>query len=221
MIKAVVFDMDGVICHTNPDHCLAFQAFFAKRNMFFPEEEYAAHMYGKNNGYIMSYFFGRPIVGSELEELAGEKESMFREIYQSKVKCINGFMEWADHLRQNNIQIGVATSAPRLNLDLISGELGLEKMVDLMLAYEDVSVHKPDPLVYLKSANMLGVLPENTVVFEDSFSGVSAGINAGMKVVGVLSSHTKSELPPCDLYIDNYHGLTLDVLNNLTKDSNR
>jgi beta-phosphoglucomutase len=52
------------------------------------------------------------------------------------------------------------------------------------------------------------MLPEQCIVFEDSFSGVSAALNAGMKVVGVLTSHTKEELPPCNLYINDYIGLS-------------
>lgn len=103
----------------------------------------------------------------------------------------------------------VATSAPRANLDLIIGVLGIGGQMQSQLASEDVSKHKPDPEVYLKSAANLGLKPEECLVFEDSFSGASAGINAGMKVVGVLSSHTKEELPTCDLYIEDYKNLDL------------
>jgi beta-phosphoglucomutase len=59
------------------------------------------------------------------------------------------------------------------------------------MASEDVTKHKPDPEIYLKSAANLQVEPDFCVVFEDSFSGVTAAKNAGMKVVGVLSSHSK------------------------------
>ena len=61
MSKAVIFDMDGVICHTNPFHAQAFTRFFEKRNLSPTEEEYFQHMYGKNNGYILSHFLGRKI----------------------------------------------------------------------------------------------------------------------------------------------------------------
>ena len=63
MLKAVIFDMDGVICHTNPFHSIAFQQFFAKRNLNPSEAEYQEHMYGKNNGYILCHFLGRKIEG--------------------------------------------------------------------------------------------------------------------------------------------------------------
>ena len=217
MLKAVIFDMDGVICHTNPFHSIAFQQFFAKRNLNPTESEYAEHMYGKNNGYILSHFLGRKIEGEELLKLEDEKEGLFREIYKSEVDPIAGFMEFFKKLKKEGLLTAVATSAPRANLDLIIGTLGIGGQMHSQLASEDVSMHKPDPEVYLKSAANLGVNPENCLVFEDSFSGASAGLNAGMKVVGVLSSHREDELPECDVYINDYNELSIDKITNLFK----
>lgn len=209
MAKAVIFDMDGVICHTNPFHSQAFKIFFEKRNLFPTEEDFMRHMYGKNNGYILSHFLGRKIEGEELQLLEDEKESLFREIYQHHVDPIAGFLSFFHALREQGIKTGVATSAPFANLELIGGRLDLFPYLESALASEQVSKHKPDPEVYLKTAANLSLLPSQCVVFEDSFSGVSAAKNAGMKVVGVLSSHRVDELPICDLYIGNY--LNLDV----------
>lgn len=217
MLKAVIFDMDGVICHTNPFHSIAFQQFFAKRNLNPTESEYIAHMYGKNNGYILSHFLGRKIEGEELALLEDEKEGLFRDIYKSEVDPIAGFMEFFAKLKSEGFITAVATSAPKANLDLIIGTLGIGDQMQSQLASEDVAKHKPDPEVYLKSAAKLGLRPEECLVFEDSFSGASAGINAGMKVVGVLSSHTKDELPICDLYIDDYINLDLVHIQQLFK----
>lgn len=209
MLKAVIFDMDGVICHTNPFHSIAFQHFFAKRNLNPTEAEYAEHMYGKNNGYILSHFLGRKIEGEELALLEEEKEGLFREIYKAEVDPISGFMQFFEKLKSADLLTAVATSAPKANLDLIIGTLGIGDQMQSQLASEDVVKHKPDPEVYLKSAAKLGVKPENCLVFEDSFSGATAGLNSGMRVVGVLSSHRKEELPICDLYIDDYKNLDL------------
>lgn len=215
MLQAVIFDMDGVICHTNPFHSLAFKQFFAKRNLYPTEEEFNLHMYGKNNGYILSHFLGRKIEGEELSVLEFEKESLFREIYKAEVQPIFGYLEFLESLNQLSVSLGVATSAPRANLDLILDTLSLKKIMGSMLASEDVSKHKPDPEVYLKTAANLKIDPAHCLVFEDSFSGVSAGLNAGMKVVGVLSTHSKDELPPCDLYINDYSDLNLSQIQQL------
>ncbi|MHA7131037.1 HAD family hydrolase [Algoriphagus namhaensis] len=215
MIKAVIFDMDGVICHTNPFHSIAFKEFFAKRNLNPTEEEFKKHMYGKNNGYILSHFLGREIKGSELKELEFEKESLFRELYADHVLALPGFMDFLETLRSTNISIGVATSAPRANLDLILGKLGILDTFQSLLAEEDVSHHKPHPQVYLKSADNLNTLPQECLVFEDSFSGASAGLNAGMHVVGVLTSHQSEELPDCVAYISDFDAFDSALLKSL------
>ncbi len=215
MKKAVIFDMDGVICHTNPFHSLAFRKFFGKREMFPTEEEFAQHMYGKSNSYIMSHFFARKIEGQELLDLEFEKESLFREIYKVHVEPIGGFPEFLEGLISAGFLTGVATSAPLANLELIAGELAITDKFQSVMASEDVTRHKPDPEVYLNSASKLDVPIERCVVFEDSYSGVTAAKNAGMKVVGVLSSHTKDELPVCDLYVDDYTGLSAQQIDRL------
>ncbi len=216
--QCVIFDMDGVICHTNPHHSKAFEAFFDKYQILHSEQEFKDHMYGKHNGYIMTHFFKRPITGEELKNLEDEKESMFREVYKDKVETIPHYLKFLDELKSNNFKTAVATSAPRANLDLIIGTLNIADKMDSMMSSEDVAFHKPNPQVYLKSAERVGVDPSDCVVFEDSFSGVTAGIKAGMKVVGVLSSHTKEQLPPCDFYINDYSEINVDVILGLLKD---
>jgi HAD superfamily hydrolase (TIGR01509 family) len=214
---AVIFDMDGVICHTNPYHSLAFKSFFGKRNLFPSEEQFAQHMYGKSNSYILKHFLGREVVGQEFLDLEFEKESLFREIYAGHIETIPHFLTFLEALKEAGFKTGVATSAPRANLDLIMGQLGFQKDMESIMASENVSQHKPHPEVYLKSAQNLGVSPQNCLVFEDSFSGVSAGLNAGMRVVGVLSSHTIEELPPCSAYINDYSEIDIETVFNIIK----
>jgi len=212
MSKAVIFDMDGVICHTNPFHSKAFKIFFEKRNLFPTEEEFIDHMYGKNNGYILSHFLGRKIEGEELLVLEDEKESLFREIYKEHVNPLPGFLKFFHGLRNEGFKTAVATSAPFANLELIAGRLDLFVHLESALASEHVKKHKPDPEVYLKSAANLSLDPIDCLVFEDSFSGITAAKNAGMKVVGVLSTHSKNELPECELFIENYHEVSPELI---------
>lgn len=215
MEYAVIFDMDGVIVDTNPHHEEAFKLFFHKHQVTFDHSDFAEHMYGKHNSYIMSHFFGRTIQGEELRVLEDEKEAMFRELYRDLVDPVSGFTPFLQSLKQAGLPTGVATSAPRANLDLIIRTLGLEKSMESMLASEDVIKHKPDPEIYQKSANNLGLPTEQCLVFEDSFSGITAARAAGAKVVGVLTSHHPDELPPCDLYIHDYKGLNLEKINKI------
>jgi beta-phosphoglucomutase len=209
---AVIFDMDGVICHTNPYHSRAFREFFAARELHPTDGEFSEHMFGKSNGYILSHFLKRPITGEELRKLEDEKESHFRKLYEPHVAPIHGIIDFITDLNNNNVKLGVATSAPFANLEMILGKIAIREKLGSILASEDVKKHKPDPEVYLTSARNLGVAPADCIVFEDSFSGVSAALNAGMRVVGVLSSHSADELPPCSLYVNDYRALSFDEL---------
>lgn len=208
--QCVIFDMDGVICHTNPHHVKAFEAFFNKYQIPYTNEEFEEHMYGKHNGYIMTHFFKRSIAGEELTLLEDEKEAMFREVYKDKVETIPYYLDFLSELKSRGFKTAVATSAPRANLDLIISTLKISDKMDSMMSSEDVKAHKPNPEVYLESAKRVGVPPADCIVFEDSFSGVTAGLNAGMKVVGVLSTHTKEQLPPCSFYINDYSEVNVD-----------
>jgi len=212
---AVIFDMDGVIVHTNPFHSQAFRQFFAVRNLAPTDEDFAKHMYGKSNSYILSHFLKRTIEGDELLQLENEKESLFREIYEPHIEPIAGIIEFMSDLQHNDVRLGVATSAPYANLELILSKVHIREKLGSILASENVKKHKPDPEVYLTSAINLGVSPDQSVVFEDSFSGVSAALNAGMRVVGVLSSHTKEELPPCNFYINDYSEISFETIRSL------
>jgi len=209
---AVIFDMDGVIVHTNPYHSMAFREFFSTRNLAPTDEEFAQHMFGKSNSYILTHFLQRTIEGEELRLLEDEKESLFRKIYEPHIDPIKGITSFIDDLHKNGVKLGVATSAPLANLELILSKVPLRNKMGSILASENVKKHKPDPEVYLTSAKNLGVHPDQCIVFEDSFSGVSAGLNAGMKVVGVLTSHTKDELPPCSFYIKDYSELSFEKI---------
>ena len=201
---AVVFDMDGVIVDTNPFHLITYRAFWNKYGVFPTDPNLALNLYGKTNRYILEHFFGRELSKEEVLKYEDEKESLFREVYEPHVQPIAGLMTFLADLKKNNVATGIATSAPRPNLDLILGKIPLATIMESMLSSEDVPLHKPNPLVYTKSMENLGVNPNRTVIFEDSSAGVLAGRASGAKVVGVLTSHQPHELPPCDAYIKDY-----------------
>jgi beta-phosphoglucomutase len=213
--RAVIFDMDGVICHTNPYHSLAWKSFLEKHHIAATEADFVAHMYGKSNSYILRHFLGREITGAEFDQMEYDKEALFRKLYAEHVEPIAGLVPFVEILHQQGVALGVATSAPRANLDLIFGQLPLRPLMGSLLASEDVEHHKPHPEVYLRSAANLGVAPDVCVVFEDSFSGIMAARNAGMKVVGVLSTYRPEELPVCDAYVSDYEGIDFEKIQKL------
>ncbi len=213
---AVIFDMDGVIADTNPTHNVAWRKFLDRYQIVPTEDDLQNHMYGKHNSYILRYFLKRELAKEELLRLQFEKEALFRELYTSIVQPLPGLLPFLADLKQNGVKTAIATSAPVENLEMMAAQIPfLNEAMESMLSEQDVSQHKPHPEVYLKSAQRLGVLPSQCIVFEDSVSGVRAGLAAGMKVVGVTTSHTAGELPPCSAYISDYQGLSFEFIRQL------
>jgi beta-phosphoglucomutase len=212
---AVIFDMDGVIADTNPTHLIAWKAYLAKYNIEASDHDLIHNMYGKANSVIMEYFFKRKMERAEIDQKQYEKEALFRDMYESVAQPLEGLLAFIDDLKANGVKTGIATSAPVENLELILSKIPLHSKMESMMSNEDVTQHKPDPEVYLKTANRLGVLPEHCVVFEDSFSGITAGLAAGAKVVGVLTSHQPDELPVCHAYIFDYKGIDFEFIQQL------
>ena len=210
---AVIFDMDGVIADTNPTHNVAWRKFLDRYQIVPTEDDLQNHMYGKHNSYILRYFLKRELAKEELLRLQFEKEALFRELYTSIVQPLPGLLPFLADLKQHGVKTAIATSAPVENLEMMAAQIPfLNEAMESMLSEQDVSQHKPHPEVYLKSAEKLGIPPSQCIVFEDSVSGVKAGLAAGMKVVGVTTSHTARELPPCSAYISDYQGLSFEFI---------
>lgn len=209
---AALFDMDGVIVHTNPYHKKAFKIFLDKYDISISDQELKDHVYGRTNEEIFPYIFGDKYTEEKGKEWADEKEAMFRDLYKEDVEPVSGLLDFLDELQRRKIKAAVGTSAPVENLDFIMDSLDLRHYFDAFLHSANVSKGKPDPEIYLKAAEQLNVDPNSCVVFEDSVAGVKAGLNAKMKVVAVATTHTPEEFEGAHLVIEDFEGLTMERL---------
>lgn len=212
---AVLFDMDGVIVHTNPYHKKAFKIFLEKHNVSLSDEELKEHVYGRTNAEIFPYIFKDEYTEEKGEEWANEKESLFRELYKDDAKPVPGLIDFLEELKKAEIKSAVGTSAPVENLDFVMEALDLRKYFDAFLHSADVSEGKPNPEIYLKAADRLGIEPKSCVVFEDSIAGVKAGLNAGMKVVAVATTHSPEEFDGADMVIKDFEDMSVEKLYSL------
>lgn len=209
---AALFDMDGVIVHTNPYHKKAFKIFLEKHNVSLTDEELKEHVYGRTNAEIFPYIFKDEYTEERGKEWADEKEALFRELYKKDVEPVNGLLPFLDELKRRKVKAAVGTSAPKENLDFIMDRLELRPYFDVFLHSADVSDGKPNPEIYLKAAERLGIDSESCVVFEDSVAGVKAGLNAEMKVVAVATTHSSDEFEGAHLVIDDFEEMSVERL---------
>jgi len=207
----VVFDMDGVIVDTNPYHKISLKQFCEKYGYHFTDEELIKRIYGRTNNEWIANLFGK-LPKERLLELGEEKEAMFRAIYKDVITPVNGLESFLKKLSNQKIPCAIGTSAPRSNVDFVLDKTGLRKYFPVILDQSHVEHGKPNPEIYLKTAAALNLAPAQTIVFEDSLSGIEAAQRAGTRVVGVTTTHTPAELKHCDLVIPDFTHLELESL---------
>jgi HAD superfamily hydrolase (TIGR01509 family) len=110
--------------------------------------------------------------------------------------------------RRRGLPMAVATNAESANLDFVLDEAALRPLFRVVLNGHQVAKPKPHPAIYLRAADLLGVDPEFCIVFEDSHAGVQAGLAAGMRVIGVSTTH--ADLSGVSLLISDFNDPALE-----------
>lgn len=206
-LKAVIFDMDGTMVNNMAYHQKAWQEFLKRRHLTLTEEEFKQKVSGRKNDQIFELVFGKKLDKQSELTYGEEKEALYRELFKADVKEILGLTQLIEELQSRNFKTAIATTSPAKNREFILKALRLEGKFEVILGGEHVHQGKPHPEIYLSVANMLGMAPKECLVFEDSPHGVTSAKNAGMTVVGILSSHSPQELQDADYLADNFTDL--------------
>ena len=198
---ALIFDMDGVIVDSNPMHRESWARFNLRYGV---ETTEAMHqrMYGKRNDDIVRDFFGDTLSAEEVAARGKAKEALYREMIAGRleemlVPGVRGFLE-----RHRGTPMALASNAEPENVNFLLDRAGLRPYFRAVVDGHQVSRPKPEPDVYLRAAELLGVEPPRAVVFEDSPAGVAAGVAAGMTVIGLCTTYVN--LPGTLFSIDNF-----------------
>ena len=209
--------MDGVLVDTNPHHRTAWREFYQRYGKTLSDADFVEYVSGKHNTHIVAHLFaGQTLTPDEVLRLGNEKEALFRELYQPDIVAVQGLVDFLKALKAAGILTAVATSAPVENLDFVIDALDLRPYFDALLNESMVSRPKPDPEIYQKAMGTLGVEPGESVVFEDSMTGIRAARASGATVVGVATTQTPDELRPfVDDVIGDFTEMTPDRLRRL------
>lgn len=192
-IKAVIFDMDGVVVDNHKYHFKAWMDFADRYEFELNEEIYRERFNGKTNRDLFRMIFDDP-TDDEIASYTDEKESLYRELYYNDLAPHTGLLDFLAGLKRSRIKIALATSAPTENVDWVLDNLQLRSWFEVIVDGSEVENGKPDPEIYTTVCDRLEIDPGNCVVFEDSFAGLESGKDAGCKVVGVATSHEDWEL---------------------------
>jgi beta-phosphoglucomutase len=147
-----------------------------------------------NNRDILTQLLGRPPKPNELETIAGRKEEIFRMEAQWLVRPMPGALSLVQELEGAGWVQAIASSAPKANIDLLMAILGVSGRFRAILSGEGLPAGKPDPALFLRAAEALGLSLERCVVVEDAPAGVEAAQNAGMPCIAVATTRSREDL---------------------------
>ncbi|MGK7393629.1 MAG: HAD family hydrolase [Candidatus Cyclobacteriaceae bacterium M3_2C_046] len=215
----VIFDMDGVMVDSFRPHLKATRIFAQKHGFELSEETIRVKYFGRRNQDWMPDLFQASLSRQEIDQLAQEKEAVYREIYAPDIQPVDGLLDFLKLLKSHHIPTAVGTSAPRENLDFVLEATNTRALFDALLDDSMVNNGKPNPEIYLKAAKALNLPPTQCIVIEDSHSGIEAGKRAGARVIGITTTHCAGELPPADLIIGNFFELDYQKLLDLFHNS--
>lgn len=210
---AVIFDMDGVLVDSNPYHLAKWIEFLDHHKISYKEEELPEQILGKRNDTAFRYFLGPDLTPEETHRLSEEIEETFRRVFKPHAKPLPGLDALIKECHAAGIPMAVASSAVRSNIEFVVDALGYRPYFRTMVSGDEVTHAKPDPEIYLKAADHLGIDPADAVAFEDSYVGIGAVNNAGMKCVAIASTFPIEKLAPlATLAVPSFEEINLEKL---------
>jgi beta-phosphoglucomutase len=138
---------------------------------------------------VLRHFLGNRFSDAELAQLSAQKEFLYRVLFRKKLKATKGLLAFLKAAETLKIPMALATGGGKANIDFILDGLSIRTYFQSVLGAGDVKHGKPNPEIYLKSADALGLLPEQCFVFEDALPGIEAAHRAGMRIIGIATTH--------------------------------
>lgn len=190
-MKAIIFDMDGLMIDSE--------------RLYFQAEREIARTHGKEieDGILWKMMGRNPIEGMEIlvreldlpispREAMRMRNDLMREKMRTDLKAMPGLNHIIDAFF-GRLKLAVSTGAPREFLDMAVDQLGMRDRFDVLQASDEIIKGKPDPEIFLRTCDRLGLEPEECVVLEDSENGVRAARRAGCFVIAVPSEYTQKQ----------------------------
>ena len=216
LTRACIFDLDGVVVDTARYHFMAWKRLTDDLGIRFTEKD-NEHLKGVSRMASLDIILDmgeQKLNTSEKEELAALKNKWYLEFINRMTPrdLLPGTLELIDNLKKINIKIALGSASK--NTPLILEKIGLENVFEAVADGNNVHKAKPDPEVFLKAAEMLGVETKRCVVFEDAYAGVEAALNAGMLCIGIGD---RDVLKDAHMVIKGLFEMNLDKLIELEK----
>lgn len=183
MFKGVIFDLDGVLIDSEPLHVEATNRVLKKFGFSLTEEENRPFEGLRENEYWLALKkrFG---IDEKADKLINEEnEEMWKILKERKLKPREGVLELLKYLKDKGFKLAVASSSPKKQVEYMLESMGILELLDVVIGGDEVDRGKPDPEIFLKTAELLKLKPDEILVVEDSINGIEGAKRAGMDVI--------------------------------------
>jgi beta-phosphoglucomutase len=209
--RGVLWDLDGTLVDSEDYHWRSWQHAMALEGLPVTIEQFRA-TFGQRNESILRGWLGPEATLDRINGIADAKEVEYRRLAaEHGLTPLPGAADWLQRLHAAGWKQAIASSAPRLNVDVMLAALHLGVYFDAVVSSEDVTRGKPDPDVFLVAAARLGVQPSRAIVVEDAAAGVEAARRAGMRSIGV----SRTTVLPADVFVRSLADLPVDAFEKL------
>ena len=210
MLKAILFDMDGVIVDTEPLHCKAYDQMFDAVNIDVSDELYASFT-GQSTISICRKLCEHFRLTEAPEILVALKRKFFKEIFETDkdLHLIDGVLELIKDYHNNGLTLVLASSASMTTINNVFTRFNLNQYFIAKLSGADLKASKPHPEIFIKAAKAAGFKKNECLVIEDSTNGIKAAKAADIFCVGFKSPHSKNQdYSKADLIISQFNEIS-------------
>ncbi len=214
-MKAVIFDMDGVLTDSEPVICAAAQAMFREYGVEVPEADFVPFIGAGENKYIGGPA-GKHGVEFDLLQAKARTYEIYLEIMPEILQAFPGAVDFVRACKAAGLKTAVASSADLIKVAANLEHIGIPPTeFDAVITAEKVEHRKPAPDIFLAAAKEIGVAPVDCCVIEDAVNGVEAAKAAGMTCIGVAQTFSADKLVAADLVKPGMADLSVDEIQSL------
>lgn len=215
-MKTVLFDLNGVIINDERFHQQSWREFSKEHGFELTEEQFTHQIFGRTEKDTLNFLFGKSLSNEEISKYSDQRVDFVINLVSPFLELTEGFSSFLELLSKRGVVCGIGTSSRKRYVNFIIERFNLKEFFPVIVTAEDVVNGKPDPEVYLKAAQLLGSEPSSCIVIEDSLSGIKAAQAAGMKAIGITTTHTAQELYGADCIVSHFDEIkTLFINKNL------
>ncbi|WP_298533320.1 HAD family phosphatase [uncultured Algibacter sp.] len=217
MLKAVIFDMDGVIIDSEPMHNKAYHDMFDEVGIDVSTELYESFT-GQSTINICKRLCDHFNLKETPETLVALKRKHYKHFFYSNsdLGLIDGVLDLIKEYHKNGLTLVLASSAAMTSINQIFERFDLNQYFVAKLSGGDLKESKPHPEIFIRAAEATGFEKEECIVIEDSTNGIEAAKGAGIYCVGYDSFHSKNQdYSKANMVISDFKDITFSKINNL------